>query len=508
MQFNSYLFIFIYLPITLCVYFFLNRYKLFLLSTIWLCISSLCFYGLLNVKFLLLLFLSILFNFVIGWFIAQNGHDKSKVFITIGIIFNVAFLGFFKYTNFIITTINSVGDYNLHFVDIALPLGISFYTFQQIAFLVDTHRNQTKEYNLLNYILFISFFPKLLLGPIVLHNEFIPQFNNIRAKILNYKHILRGLSLFILGLFKKIIIADMFLNWANYGFDNSHHLEIISAWITSLSYTFQLYFDFSGYTDMALGVALMFNIKLPDNFNKPYLSLNIQEFWRRWHITLSRFILNYIYIPLGGNRKGSFNTYRNLVVVFLIGGIWHGAGWTFVFWGFLHGIAMAAHRSWKKLNIIMPKFLAWFLTFNFINICWIFFRARNFESALNVLSGMIGVNGIILPDSLEGKLAFLSQYGIQFGHLNITDLNLQIKFEYFLFFCGLYLVITNHYYINKIYPGFFNRCEYFFKNELRGFFWCYQQWWLVPMFFVMILVGGLIFKAGGQGISSFVYTQF
>ncbi len=508
MQFHSYIYIFIFLPITLCVYFFLNKYKLMLISKVWLGLASLFFYGFLNIRFLPLLLFSIIINFVVGWYIAQNRRDKIKIFFAAGIIFNVAFLGFFKYTNFLITTFNNIGGLNLNHVDIALPLGISFFTFQQIAFLVDTYRKQTKEYNLLNYILFISFFPQLLLGPIVLHKEFIPQINSIKTKILDYKNILAGVSLFILGLFKKIMIADTFSTWANYGFKNSQHLEFLSAWITSLSYTFQLYFDFSGYTDMALGVALMFNIRLPDNFNRPYLSLNIQEFWRRWHITLSRFIKNYIYIPLGGNRKDSFNTSRNLIVVFLIGGIWHGAGWTFVFWGLLHGIAIVVHRSWKRLNITMPNLLAWFLTFNFVNICWVFFRAKNFENALNVLSGMIGLKGIVIPKLLEGKLAFLSHYGIQFGPLNITDINLQIKIDWFIFYCVLYLMITNFNKLKKIAPILSDRCEYFFMKELRGFFWCYQQWWLLPILFIMILIGGLIFITGGKEISSFIYTQF
>jgi D-alanyl-lipoteichoic acid acyltransferase DltB (MBOAT superfamily) len=471
-------------------------------------IASFFFYGCLDIKFLLLLFGSIIFNFVTGRHIAQHTQYKAKISLAIGIVCNIGLLGYFKYTNFAISTLNSIGGFNLKYFDIALPLGISFYTFQQIAFLVDTYRKQTKEYNLLNYVLFVSFFPKLLLGPIVLHKEFFPQINNIRRKILDYKNILGGTGLFIMGLFKKIILADTFLNWANYGFDNSQHLELVSAWITSLSYTFQLYFDFSGYTDMALGIAWMFNIRLPINFNKPYLSLNIQDFWRRWHITLSRFIKNYIYIPLGGNRKSGFATYRNLILAFLIGGVWHGAGWTFVFWGFLHGIAMALHRYWQRFNIKMPNFLAWFLTFNFVNICWVFFRANNFENALNVLNGMIGLNGIVLPLVLKNKLASLSYYGIKFGPLNITDLTLQIKMNCFMFYCVLYLFIINFHKTRKLTPIYFDKCKCFLIREMREFLWCNQKWWILPILFIMILIGGLIFSVGGKEISSFVYTQF
>jgi len=221
--------------------------------------------------------------------------------------------------------------------------------------------------------------------------------------------------LFLLGLFKKVVIADYLAVYANAGFDTTELLSFFEAWISSLSYTLQLYFDFSGYTDMALGSALMFNIKLPVNFNSPYKSINIQEFWRRWHITLSRFMRDYIYIPLGGNQVTEPKIIYNLFLTFLIGGLWHGAGWTFIFWGFLHGLAIIIHRLWKTLNVSMPKALAWFITFNFVNIAWIFFRAKSWESAMNVLSGMFGINGVILPIRILSELKFLETLGIGRG---------------------------------------------------------------------------------------------
>lgn len=244
----------------------------------------------------------------------------------------------------------------------------------------------------------------------------MPQFANVRNKIINYKNIALGLFIFSIGLFKKVVIADSFAVWTTNGFDKATILNLFEAWATSLSYTFQLYFDFSGYCDMAIGAALLFNIKLPINFNSPYKALNIQDFWRRWHITLSRFLRDYIYIPLGGNRKGRLRTYVNLMATFIIGGIWHGAGWTFVFWGFLHGVALVIHRIWSELGFKMNKFLAWFITFNFINITWVFFRAKDWDDALKVLKGMFGLSGIVLPNFLEAKLGFLTKYGVGFNN--------------------------------------------------------------------------------------------
>lgn len=273
----------------------------------------------------------------------------------------------------------------------------------------------TKQYDFLNYCLFVTFFPQLIAGPIVHHKEMMPQFANTRNKIINYKNIALGLFIFSIGLFKKVVIADSFAVWATNGFDKATVLNLFEAWATSLSYTFQLYFDFSGYCDMAIGAALLFNIKLPINFNSPYKALNIQDFWRRWHITLSRFLRDYIYIPLGGNRKGRLRTYANLMATFIIGGIWHGAGWTFVFWGFLHGVALVIHRIWSELGFKMNKILAWLITFNFINIAWIFFRAKEWSDALKVLKGMFGLSGIVLPNFLLAKLGFLKSLGVGFG---------------------------------------------------------------------------------------------
>ena len=285
------------------------------------------------------------FNFIIGRKLSSN---PSKPLLIFGIIANVALLGYFKYADFFIENVNSLFGTNIDLLNLALPLAISFFTFQQIAYLVDSYRKETKEYSFLNYALFVTFFPQLIAGPIVHHKEMMPQFENKWNLVKKYKNIALGLFIFSIGLFKKVVIADTFAIWATNGFDNATTLNLFEAWATSLSYTFQLYFDFSGYTDMAIGIALLFNIKLPINFNSPYKALNIQDFWRRWHITLGRFLRDYIYIPLGGNRTGKFRNYLNLLITFLIAGIWHGASWMFVFWGFLHGVAMVVHRAWKE----------------------------------------------------------------------------------------------------------------------------------------------------------------
>ena len=359
-----------------------------------------------------------LFNYVVGVSLSKDSeHTKvnKKTLLTVGIIANVALLGYFKYADFLIENVNFVAGSNIPLLHLALPLAISFFTFQQIAYLVDSYRQETKEYDFLNYAVFVTFFPQLIAGPIVHHKEMMPQFANIRSKIINYKNISMGLFIFSIGLFKKTVIADTFAIWATTGFDNATTLNLLEAWATSLSYTFQLYFDFSGYTDMAIGLALLFNIKLPINFNSPYKATNIQDFWRRWHITLSRFLKDYIYIPLGGNRKGNFRTYNNLMATFILGGIWHGAGWTFVFWGFLHGLALVIHRAWNSLGFKLWSWLAWLITFNFINTAWVFFRAKEWDDAMKVFSSMYSLDNIVLPSQLHSKLAFLESYNVRFA---------------------------------------------------------------------------------------------
>ncbi|NOR55882.1 MAG: MBOAT family protein [Sulfurovum sp.] len=418
MLFNSQEFIFLFLPITFFLYFFLLQKRLITGAKGLLVFSSLFFYSWWNIAYLPIILTSMLFNYTMGNSLNENFSKvkvSKKFLLGIGIIANLVLLGYFKYMDFFIENFNALFDGNIPMLHLALPLAISFFTFQQIAYLVDSYRAETKEYDFLNYSLFVTFFPQLIAGPIVHHKEMMPQFASKWNLVKNYKNIALGIFIFSIGLFKKVMIADHFAGWASAGFDKAETLTLIEGWVTSLSYTFQLYFDFSGYTDMAIGIALLFNIKLPINFNSPYKAKDIQDFWRRWHITLSRFLRDYIYIPLGGNRNGSFRTYSNLMATFILGGLWHGAGWTFIFWGFLHGAALVIHRTWKNLGFTMHAVLAWFITFNFINISWVFFRAKEWDDAIKVLKSMCGMSGIEFSSKYAEKLSFLNEYGVTFG---------------------------------------------------------------------------------------------
>ncbi len=445
MLFNSFEYLLLFLPLTFFLYFLCNhlgynRGGLYLLI-----LSSLLFYSYWHPSDLLLLAISIIFNFFIGGALLKSNEHKKSILI-FGLATNLLFLGYYKYGAFFALLINSGLGISLPLPTAILPLAISFFTFQQIAYLIDCYNKEVEVYELPHYTLFIAFFPQLIAGPIVHHKEMMPQFSTEKAKKIHLENIALGLFLFSLGLFKKVAIADSLSNWVAAGFDRAETLSLFDGWLTSFSYTLQLYFDFSGYTDMALGGALLFNIKLPQNFNSPYKADSIQEFWKRWHMTLSRFLKDYIYIPLGGNRKGSLRTYINLILTFLIGGIWHGAGWLFILWGLLHGVALAFQRFWQKTNISLPKTLSWFLTFHFINISWVFFRAREWNDAIKILRSMFGFDGLGLPTCLIDTFPLLSSFGI-IGKDSIflgTPGEFQLKVLLkLLFFLGLALFCKN-----------------------------------------------------------------
>ncbi len=403
-------------------YFWLLHKRLVLGSKVWLVGGSLFFYGFWNIIYIPLLLASIFINFFVGSAMADAPQTderakllktfSSKKLLLFGIFFNIALLAYFKYTDFFLTNFNGIFGTNVPLTHIILPLGISFFTFTQIAFLVDAYKNEVKEVDLLRYMLFVTYFPHLLAGPILHHKEMMPQFASRWNFVLRWKNITSGLFLFSLGLFKKVIIADFFADYANYFYADTSALDMLQAWATSLSYTLQLYFDFSGYTDMAIGVSLLFNIRLPINFNSPYKATSIQDFWRRWHMTLSRFLRDYIYIPLGGSRKGSIRTSINLMATFIIGGIWHGAGWTYVFWGFLHGMALVINHIWKSLGLKLPTVVAWFLTFNFVNLAWVFFRAPTWEDATTVVNMMFAWSEFNLDDIYESSVYWQVIIGI------------------------------------------------------------------------------------------------
>jgi len=402
MLFNSYEFIFLFLPVTLLVYFGLNRMRLTVASNAWLLFASLVFYSWWNVKYLPLILASILFNYTIGYLIVEHGSlrkqpvSKKGIFI-FGLVGNLAFLGYFKYMDFFIGNVNALFSTNLPLLQIVLPLGISFFTITQIAFLVDCYEGLVEDRKLLSYSLFVTFFPHLLAGPILHHKEMMPQFDSVRNKVLNYRNLSHGLFIFFIGLFKKVIVADELSKTVKAGFDVAPSLNMVEAWVASLSYTFQLYFDFSGYSDMAIGVGLMFNIILPVNFNSPYKAANIIDFWKRWHMSLTNFITTYLYSPiLRACRNRTFA--KSMMATFLamfIAGVWHGAGWTFILWGALHGGALVLNHYWKKRKTPMPKALGWLLTFGFVNVSFVLFRGKSMDDALKVLKGMVGMNGVL-----------------------------------------------------------------------------------------------------------------
>lgn len=434
MLFNDPIFIFLYLPVVFFIYFFLNHCRGATCSKIWLVLSSLFFYGYWNSSYLFLIGSSMIANFLVSRLFQSPKltQSRKKILLITSVILNIIVLCYYKYIDFFIGNLNFILSCQLEFIQPLLPLAISFYTFQQIAFLIDTYKEGVCEYSFLNYCLFITFFPHMIAGPITHHKEMMPQFANENSGLINLNNISKGLFIFSIGLFKKVYIADSFAMWANEGFAQVYSLGFVDAWLTSLSYTFQLYYDFSGYSDMAIGCALLFNIRLPINFNSPYKSKNIQDFWRRWHMTLSRWLRDYIYIPLGGNRLGSLQTYFNIFVTFLIGGIWHGANWTFVIWGAMHGSGLLVHRLWLKFNLHMPAVLAWFFTFAFINATWVMFRADNGSSALHMLHTMFTLKDTVLNQQLYSFIwdsnLFLFDtnvfiHTILFGILSILGIN-------------------------------------------------------------------------------------
>ncbi len=393
MLFNSPEFLFIFLPATFFLYFFALRHKKVILSKIVLIVGSLFFYGYWNPIYLWLLTASILFNYFLGTKILElKSQKKSKILLIFGVFINLVVLGYFKYSNFFLENLNYFIDGKINATHIILPLGISFITFQKIAFLFDCHQKKLARPNFYDYSLFVSFFPQLIAGPIVHHSEIIPQFKTLKSKFINHRNISLGIFIFAVGLFKKVIIADSLASYNFSAFQDPELLFPAQAWLASFSYSLQIYFDFSGYSDMAIGAALLFNIKLPFNFNSPYKAGNIQDFWGRWHMTLSRFLKDYIYIPLGGSRLGEFRTYINLLIVFFISGLWHGASWAFVMWGMLHGAAICVHRLWVKFGFSMNKYLGIFTTFMFVNFAWIFFRMENFNKAILMIKKMLFVD--------------------------------------------------------------------------------------------------------------------
>ena len=416
MIFNSYVFI-LFMIIVFSVFFILKDKKIKgqSLKKIWLFIASIIFYSYGCIEGLPILAFSIIFNYFIGNKIKKTEGKKKKRIFIFAVIINLLILVFFKYTTFLINSINGVAGTDFNFTNIILPLGISFYTFTQLAYIIDVYKGFKENYSILDYSLFVMIFPSVTSGPITNHKEMIPQFS--KKSKLNFENIAIGLSLFIIGLFKKVIIADGIAPWVNEVFANTESISFLEAWIGALGYTFELFFDFSGYSDMAIGIGKIFNLDFPINFDSPYQSNSITEFWRRWHISLSTWIKNYIYIPLGGNRKGEVKKYRNLLITMTLCGIWHGAGWNFVFWGALHGIYQIINNLWKKTKIKIPKIVGRILTFFSVMVGWIFFRAETFKDGINVFKKLFDFNNIIIGKQNINDFGFLEKFGIKFDNI-------------------------------------------------------------------------------------------
>ncbi len=359
-----------------------NRQSLLLLA-------SYIFYGYWDFRLIPLL----LFSTYLNWFIAHK-YSKSNLNTQIyaGITANLLLIGVFKYFNFFGSTVTWLLGKDYVPVDIILPLGISFFTFQQISYLIDFKKGKAKPHTLKEYALYVAFFPQLIAGPIVRHNELIDQFSLSPTREGLHKRIAQGLMFLTLGLVKKIIISDSAAATSDPLFTKSLSslLTFSESWSAVWSFSLQIYFDFSGYSDMAIGIALLFGVLLPYNFSSPYRAATIQDFWRKWHMTLSRFLRDYLYIPLGGSKHGYHRQIMALFFTMFLGGLWHGASWTFVVWGVMHGLALIVCASWQRLNILtLPKILSWCITLSFVSVVWVFFRAENFISAMNIFQGLI-----------------------------------------------------------------------------------------------------------------------
>ena len=425
MLFNSYAFLFAFLPVALVGFFVLGRYSQRWAGA-WLTAASVFFYGWWNPAYVGLLLASILFNYTVGYALAHEGGNATpvgrKALLIFGVAGNLSLLGYCKYANFFLVNLKELTGADFMLGQIILPLGISFFTFTQIAFLVDAYQGKAREYNFIHYCLFVTYFPHLIAGPVLHHKEMMPQFAQADTYRLRADNVSIGFVIFFIGLFKKVVLADNIAPYAGSAFDaagNGQPLELFQAWGGALAYTMQLYFDFSGYSDMAIGLSRLFGIALPLNFHSPYKATNIIDFWRRWHMTLSRFLRDYLYIPLGGSHKGVVRRYINLAITMLLGGLWHGAAWTFVLWGGLHGCYLVINHAWhgvrKRLGHDisrtrrMGRVVGAAITFVAVVVGWVFFRATSLDAALEMLRAMAGMNGVSLPAALAPVLGSLRE---------------------------------------------------------------------------------------------------
>lgn len=421
MLFNSATFVFLFLPVVLLGLYVVGRWGAHRFALVFLVVASSVFYGWFKAIYLPLLAILTAFNYLCGRRLSLDCEKGKRrpVLLAVGIAVNLGVLAYFKYMNFFLANLNALFATHFSVGNVLLPLGISFFIFQKIAYLSDSYNGETGSYTPLEFACFVMYFPQLIAGPIVHHRELIPQ---LRQRLqITVTDLSAGLSLFTLGLLKKIVLADPLAHFADTLFNLTNAGQgqpLILSWSAAIGFTLQIYFDFSGYTDMALGLALMMGIRLPLNFNSPYQAVNIIDFWRRWHMTLSRFLRDYLYIPLGGNRRGEQRRYVNLMITMLLGGLWHGAGWTFIAWGGLHGFYLIVNHGWQgvKAKFGFPnstrvtRAIGRLTTFLAVVLAWVFFRAPTFGAARVLLKGMIGFYGLAIPpatlDTLKAQIPF------------------------------------------------------------------------------------------------------
>lgn len=451
MLFNSYIFICIFLPIALIGWYTLNHFKLYRLAGLFLSGMSLWFYAYFNLSYLLIIVASILINYLISMTIDHISKDKTKkLMLVISVFINLGILFYFKYFDFFIENINAITKSNYELKNIVLPLGISFFTFQQLSFVIDRCLGRAKHYNFIDYTAFVTFFPQLIAGPIVLYDEMMPQFLDYEKRKPIADNFETGIRLFVMGLGKKVLLADILALPVNYAFHYTEGLDTLSALAVMLLYTFEIYFDFSGYCDMAMGLGKMFNIELPVNFNSPYKSTTVKEMWNRWHITLSRFFTTYVYIPLGGSRRGYKRMLLNILIIFTLSGLWHGAAWTYVAWGMMNGIlviwdnlciiGVKGTKYKKECKIYIPKWLGWFLTFSFFVLSLCFFRSSSIPEAIGLIKTIFSFswNGSLLTVAsqftasefyvLDEAMGLVFANGVPYLHIVLVVLMLCLCF--------------------------------------------------------------------------------
>ncbi len=460
MLFNSQVFILLFLPLTLFGYYIFNKNDD--VRIVFLIIVSLVFYGYWDYRFVPFLVSSVLANYLIARLYEK--FEKTWL-ITLGVSVNLLLIGVFKYANFFAENVSFFLVVQNEAWDIVLPLGISFFTFQQISFLLDLKKKPEIVYPLHKYALYVTFFPQLVAGPIVRHNEIIYQFDKSPKRPGLYKRLSQGGMLFILGLTKKAVIADGLAETATPLFSKAGMSAVLTfgeSWLAALTYTLQLYFDFSGYSDMAIGLGLLFGFSLPVNFNAPYVSKSIREFWRRWHISLSRFLRDYLYIPMNGDGHGLHRQMVALLVTMFLGGLWHGAGWSFIVWGGMHGIAIGVNHLWRRTGMELPSAVSWFMTTLFVVFCWVIFRAENIPTAFCIIQAMIGysewsfASSVKVDDVLFIVAGLLALFGPTTQSLILEKLSPKpiIALAFSLLLISLLLKVGNHGYTEFIYFQF------------------------------------------------------